>query len=413
MSDNNRRVLVVEDDQTSARLLYNFLTSKGIETDEVHNGREALEKTKHKDYNIVITDIEMPVMDGNQLIDNLNKMDIPPVIFVTTAHNEPDLIIDIMKKGVYDYIIKPVDMTDLLLKLKRAFEAYSMKRSLEIIEREKVIRLEKQLEWYKWEERARTRDNKALGDTLFSSLQMSFNQGAGFGALVSLVNIISETAQRDGDNYIIPKELFDVITQNARMAEKALQTFSDIEQIISKKYKLKPFKIQTLYNETSELIKELSTMSAIKNHKIILSEAKESFAVKKVNIMPEHIRKAMYEILINAMKFSRNNSDIIVFFEIKEKELIISVLNEPFKDDNGRRGIPMEYENIVFEPFFRLTNSIQENYKTLDYGLGLTLVEKIITRQKGRINIFNITDHSDIQKGPGVKVNCSVSLPVN
>ena len=117
--------------------MLNFLLARGYAAEAVNNGREALEKYKENNAQIVITDIEMPVMDGNELIKNLNTFEIPPVIFVTTSHKNPELIIDIMKKGVYDYIVKPVDMNDLLIKLNHAFETYSMKRALEIAQQGK------------------------------------------------------------------------------------------------------------------------------------------------------------------------------------------------------------------------------------------------------------------------------------
>jgi len=74
-------------------------------------------------------------------------------------------------------------------------------------------------------------------------------------------------------------------------------------------------------------------------------------------------------------------------------------------------GIPKEYEKVVFEPFYRLSKLVYEKYNTLDFGIGLTFVEKIVARHGGEIFAENIVDYSDITKDPQVKVNLMISLP--
>jgi len=222
-----KRILIVEDEIIPGMRLKEFLASEGFSADFAHNGKEAVEKFNAKPAQVVITDIAMPVMDGNELIGHLNTFEIPPVIFVTTGQKDPELIIDIMKKGVYDYILKPIDMNELLMKVTRAFEAYDLKRIFEITQREKIIRLENALEWYKFEEKFKSRDIKSMGTNIFESLLTSFNQGRGFGSLVTLMSIMKTTAVKDGGCYKIDDELFKVIMDNLASAEKALQTFGD------------------------------------------------------------------------------------------------------------------------------------------------------------------------------------------
>lgn len=98
---------------------------------------------------------------------------------------------------------------------------------------------------------------------------------------------------------------------------------------------------------------------------------------------------------------------------LKEGSLEISFLNKPLPNEDGVLGIPMEYEYIIFEPFFRLTKTVSDGYDTLDFGLGLTIVEKIILRHQGKVRIGNIQDYTDISKGPAVKVNCVITIPLS
>ena len=133
-------------------------------------------------------------------------------------------------------------------------------------------------------------------------------------------------------------------------------------------------------------------------------------AVVKIN--KEYFYKAIYEILINALKFSKYNSFIVVLVSIVGRYLVISTINDPERSDEGLLGVPTEYEKVVFEPFYRLTKSVYEQYKTLDFGLGLTLVEKIINKHGGEVVVENIKDHSDFRRDPQAKVDVSISLPL-
>lgn len=405
-----KRVLIVEDDISTSIMLVEFLIARGYTAEAVGNGREALDKYKETNAQIVITDIEMPVMDGNELIKNLKTFEIPPVIFVTTSHKNPEMIIDIMKKGVYDYIVKPVDMNDLLIKLNRAFEAYSMKRALEIANREKVIRLNNSLEWYKFEERVLSRDIKAIGENIFESLLTSFNQGSGFGGLVTLVGIMKSTAEKDGDYYKIKDELFEMIMGNVTSAEKALQTFGDMTKIVSGLHDSEKISLSDLYDKIAIKIKELDKLILIKKHHIMLSDKQSFFKDQYIEINAEYFLKSFEEIVINALKFSPAGSNIMVMFLKQNDTCSISVINDIIVTEKGHKGIPMGYENLVFEPFYRLTKTVNDDYKTLDYGLGLSLVEKIVTRYGGTASIGNINDFSDIAGGSKTKVECSLTF---
>jgi signal transduction histidine kinase len=150
----------------------------------------------------------------------------------------------------------------------------------------------------------------------------------------------------------------------------------------------------------------------IKDQKIILNDLNDLYKKAFVNLNKEYFYKAFYEGLINAIKFSKNKSTIIVIVSIINRNAVITILNEPEKGDSGIIGIPPEYEKIVFEPFYRLSKLVFEQYKTLDFGLGLTLIEKIAIKHGGEVLLKNILDHSDIKRDPQIKVSLAISLPL-
>ncbi|MCP4129752.1 MAG: hypothetical protein GY754_01930, partial [bacterium] len=95
-----------------------------------------------------------------------------------------------------------------------------------------------------------------------------------------------------------------------------------------------------------------------------------------------------------------------------DKNMTISVISDPTPTEKGVIGIPPEYENIIFEPFFRMVSGVFEKYGTIDFGLGLTRVEKIFGKHNGRAAAGNINDSSDFSREPVIKVEFSIQIPL-
>jgi YesN/AraC family two-component response regulator len=84
-------ILIVDDDIYSTRLLSEFLSIKGMNPSVCYNGKEALEEFNRKKYPIVITDIEMPVMGGVELIERIKSINEDTVIIILSAHADSSL----------------------------------------------------------------------------------------------------------------------------------------------------------------------------------------------------------------------------------------------------------------------------------------------------------------------------------
>lgn len=101
-------VLYVEDNEgarvQTLKMLGNFFSNVTI----AMNGLDGLEKFKLSRYDLVLSDLNMPVMDGMEMIKNIRLIDEDVVTVVISAHNETSFIEDIEKYGVDGYMIKPV-----------------------------------------------------------------------------------------------------------------------------------------------------------------------------------------------------------------------------------------------------------------------------------------------------------------
>jgi response regulator RpfG family c-di-GMP phosphodiesterase len=114
MIDGAQRWCLVVDDEDSIRDLTAFaLSRRGFRCDTAADGEEALVRVSERQYDLIITDLQMPRMHGHALVRNLREQDCQAVIIVLTSVVEPNLLMELYKLGVADFLFKPVD-TDML-----------------------------------------------------------------------------------------------------------------------------------------------------------------------------------------------------------------------------------------------------------------------------------------------------------
>jgi CheY-like chemotaxis protein/nitrogen-specific signal transduction histidine kinase len=113
------RVLVAEDNKVNMLVLRNFLKKWNVTMDEVTNGAEALAKFNSRQYDIILLDIEMPVLDGYTAIKEIRKMDTEIPVIAFTAAFYDDMQNDLVARGFSDHLHKPFKANDLYAKLSK------------------------------------------------------------------------------------------------------------------------------------------------------------------------------------------------------------------------------------------------------------------------------------------------------
>lgn len=211
----NNNILLAEDDPSSGNLLVDMLKANQYRVDWFQNGEEAWNSFQIGKYALVISDIEMPVMDGRELIRRIFQKDPNQIVIMTTVHNEPEEIIPLMREGVHDYFVKPIPITDLLHRINQASELYDLKRYKASIEKEKLIRLEEQVNWFKWmEERKNDVSQSDSKDKFFYNMRTSLTQGAGFGQLVTIVDKLVKSSKWEDGKYWVKPALMELVKDN-------------------------------------------------------------------------------------------------------------------------------------------------------------------------------------------------------
>jgi CheY-like chemotaxis protein len=108
-----QKILVVEDNPTNLKLISSQLSSLGYSTDLASNGNEALEMTRSRNYALVLTDCNMPVMDGYELTAELRRNDDLTPVIALTADAFPEREQECLAAGMNGRMIKPVSLQQL------------------------------------------------------------------------------------------------------------------------------------------------------------------------------------------------------------------------------------------------------------------------------------------------------------
>jgi DNA-binding NtrC family response regulator len=122
------KLLIVDDEKHIREGLQKALSSDGYEVELASDGEEALEKIEEGDVDLVITDLKMPKLSGDELMkEALERNPYLPVI-ILTGHGTIENAVEAMRNGAYDYLTKPLNIDKLSLIVKRALENSSLKR---------------------------------------------------------------------------------------------------------------------------------------------------------------------------------------------------------------------------------------------------------------------------------------------
>lgn len=124
------KVLIADDEPRIRKIMSLLLMQEGYEVKSVTNGKEAVAETASFNPDVILLDQQMPVMTGLEALEKIQLLRPNQVMILITAFGTISLAVDAVKKGAYDFIEKPFDNDDLLLKVKRAMEHSHLKGEL-------------------------------------------------------------------------------------------------------------------------------------------------------------------------------------------------------------------------------------------------------------------------------------------
>jgi len=121
-------ILIAEDEEITLKHLVNALKKEGYDVFGTKNGREALNVLSREHFDVLITDIKMPEMNGIELLEKAKEINSELEVLIITGFGSIGSAVEAMKKGAYEYITKPFNLDELLIKVKNIYERRTLKK---------------------------------------------------------------------------------------------------------------------------------------------------------------------------------------------------------------------------------------------------------------------------------------------
>ncbi len=138
---NEFRVMLVDDEKDFLETLCKRLTKRKLDVTSATGGREAITKIESMPIDVVVLDVRMPDMDGIETLKRIKKIKPSVEVIMLTAHADLEVAMEGMELGAFDYLMKPIEIDELLYKLQDAYkkkwcreesEKCELPRSLEV-----------------------------------------------------------------------------------------------------------------------------------------------------------------------------------------------------------------------------------------------------------------------------------------
>src|SRR5260370_18378191 len=128
-------ILIVDDDTALLQALPHTLSLRisGVQVDTSASAQGALELIQEHDYDVIVTDIKMPEMDGLALLAQVQALRPETPTLLITGHGEHQLAIQALRGGAYDYLQKPLDRDDVVAAVQRALQTHHLRRQVKAL----------------------------------------------------------------------------------------------------------------------------------------------------------------------------------------------------------------------------------------------------------------------------------------
>jgi signal transduction histidine kinase len=359
------RVLVVDDEKEIRVFLSKALSRLGgFHVDVAESGEEALRKLEKEPFELVLTDLKMPKMDGLRLIAEIAKSKPETLTIMMTGHGTIDSALEAMKLGASDYITKPLNLDEIILRLRKVLE-----------EKQRFVRLKDfadQLE----------RTNLELRK--IDSMKSEFVSVASHELRTPLAAIKNAVqlmlSGKTGEVNENQKKFLSMAERNINRLTNILNDLLNLSRIESGKVELKFENI-----ELRDII-ELAA-SSLRPHahvKSIHIDVELPQSLPAIYGDQEKIEQILTNLIGNAIKFTPDGGKILVSAQPPAhdqkdgdgKAVAISV------KDTGI-GIPVEHLDAVFEKFHQVEGSLHRSVSGT--GLGLAITKGLVEAHQGKI----------------------------
>jgi signal transduction histidine kinase len=345
------RLLIVDDEEAQLRALCDTLKLEGYAPSGFASPREALSKLQPDAFDLLLTDLMMPGMDGIELLQAAQRVDRDLAAIVMTGHGTIDTAVKAMQAGALDYILKPFRLNQMLPVIARALETRRLRRVNRELE-QRVLERTRELE-------IANRDLEAFSFSVSHDLRAPLRIIQGFCA--AFIEDFASDVPEEG------RALLRRIEEGAQRMSRLIEALLNFSR--AGRSALEPTRI-AMGGLVRAVMTELTEQSPSRSVQLQMAELPDGWGD------PTLIRQVLVNLLSNALKFSstRPSAQIEVTSTEYEGQHAYRIA------DNGV-GFDEAHAHKLFGVFQRLHS--EESFSGT--GIGLSIVKRIIERHGGRI----------------------------
>jgi signal transduction histidine kinase len=368
------RILVVDDEKEIRDFLYKALNRLGnFHVELASSGEEALQKIEKESFDLVLTDLKMPKVDGLQLMTEIARSKPEILTMMMTGHGTIDSALEAMKRGASDYLMKPLSLDELMVRIRKVLE-----------ERQRFVRLKDSAEQLE-KANQELRKIDAMKSEFVSVA--SHELRTPLAAIKNAVQLM--LSGKTGEINENQAKFLSMAERNINRLTNILNDLLNLSRIESGKIELKfeNLELKGILELTASSLRPQADVKSIQ----INVEVPEPFPA--VYGDPEKIEQILTNLIGNAIKFTPEAGKIIISAKYlsKEKEggygdkIAISI------KDTGI-GIPPEHLESIFEKFHQVEDSLHRSVGGT--GLGLAITKGLVEAHQGKIWV-----ESELEKG--------------
>jgi signal transduction histidine kinase len=362
MKKEDLKILVVEDEEIIRMMFKQSFENWGFEVDTAENGKDALEKCQDNFYNIIVTDLNMPVMDGMELLKRLKAKWPYQEVIVITGYATIESAIEAMKLGAYDFILKPVNFEHVQFTINKLY-----------------IKIRAEAE------------NEELREV--NSQLMELNEMKDKFLYITNHEIRTPLTIIKGYIDVLRGLISNPNPEVSETLQILEETTGELSELVDRMHLLKSLEMGEIQKENDSLdLKEiLSKVYRELGSLFKMREIELRVAVDKkplfINGDYRQLRLVIRELLHNALKFTPDKGKVQVKMELKNEEIHYSV------KDTGV-GIPFDKQKLIFDRFYEIQDVVNHRSSKKDFmggglGIGLSMVKEILEGMNGKIEVIS------------------------